>query len=175
MSPVPVASPHPHPSPQILVTVLCCCLGPQRCRLTAIASSPPTPKAQLNPELMMMVGGRDPVPAGTTWREGRGRAEGRRRRAAEAAAAAVGCWEPPYTIAASRNSVWVVGAAERGAWAHRYFKTVFLLEKALPSTLSHGHTFTLTPLFTCTHLCVSPVRVLTRFSHHTYVHIQMSR
>ena len=50
--------------------------------------------AQLNPELMMVVEGRDPCPS---WdcADGRGRQPG--------------CWEQPCIIAASRKSVCTVG------------------------------------------------------------------
>lgn len=67
------------------------------------------------------------------------------------------------------------GRWQSGGWAHWCFKMkiVFLLEKAVSSTLSHVHTLTLTPISTCTHLHVPPA-YLTMLSYHTYVHIQMS-
>lgn len=107
LSPVPVAHPHP--------TAIAChspLLLPEASEVVCDSDCIISPwKAQLNPELMMMAEGRDPVPVGTTWREGRRRTEERRRKDAEAAA---GCWESPHTGAASWNAVWEVGAAEWG-------------------------------------------------------------
>lgn len=95
----------PTPTPhQVLVTLLCRCPLPEASEVVCDSNCIISPwKAQLNPELMMMAEGGDPVPAGTTCREGRGRAGGRKRKDVETVAVA-GCWEPPYTIAASRNS-----------------------------------------------------------------------
>lgn len=80
----------PTPTPhQVLVTLFYCCPLPEASEVVCDSNCIISPwKAQLNPELMMMAEGGDPVPAGTTCREGRGRAGGRKRKDVETVAVA---------------------------------------------------------------------------------------
>lgn len=88
----PVCAAHPHPTPSACHSPLPL---PEASEVVCDSNCIISPwKAQLNPELMMMAEGGDPVPAGTTCREGRGRAGGRKRKDVETVAVA-GCWEPP--------------------------------------------------------------------------------
>lgn len=124
-------------------------------------------KAQLNPELMMV------VEIGTLSQLGPPGERGGKEDGREGKEGWRGCWEQPCTIAASRNSVWVVGGGRVGPGHTGTLRLSFFLKKAFSSTLRHVHIFTLTPIYTRTHLHV-PTAHLTMFSYHTDVHIQMS-
>ena len=78
-------------SPEVLKTSSCAPPTPGRLSPSWLPRA--SEMAQLNPELMMVVEGRDPCPS---WdcAEGRGRQPG--------------CWEQPCIIAASRKSVCTV-------------------------------------------------------------------
>lgn len=96
-------------------------------------------KAQLNPELMMM------VEVGTLSQLGPPGERGGREDGREEEEGWRGCWEQPCTIAASRNSVWVVGGGRVGpghTGALRLRSSFFLKESFFFNTqpCAHPHT-----------------------------------
>lgn len=123
--------------------------------------------AQLNPELMMMVEGRDPVPAGTTWREGRGRMGGRRTRDGEAAGNHL------TTLYSSSFQKLSLGGGrwQSRTWERWYFKGVsFFLKKLFLLHSATRNPYT-QPIL---HMYTPPCLASTMFSYHIYVRIQMS-